>query len=87
MAITKSAKKAQRVTARRTVFNLRRKKALKDALKEVGKLVHAKSGKEAEALIPKAYQAIDKAVKGHVIAKNAGARVKAGLVKRIRAIV
>ena len=85
MAITTSAKKAQRVAERRTVFNARRKKALKDALKEAGKLVHAKKGKEAEAVLPSVFKAIDKAVKGKIIEKNTGARMKSRLVKNIRA--
>jgi small subunit ribosomal protein S20 len=86
MAITKSAKKAQRVAERRTVYNLRRKKALKDILKQAGKLVSAKKGKEAESLMPQVSAAVDKAVKGRVLAKNAAARIKSKLTKRIRAI-
>ena len=86
MAITKSAKKAQRVAERRGVFNARRKKTLKDTIKEAGRLVTGKKAKEAEALLPKAFAAIDKAVKGNVLSKNAGARMKSTLVKRVRSI-
>ena len=86
MAITKSAKKAHRSAGRRRVFNLRRKKTMKDVVKDVNQLVGSKKGSEALAMLPKMYQAVDKAVKGGVIKANAAARIKSRLSKRLRAI-
>lgn len=86
MAITKSAKKANRAAKRRAVFNARRKKAMKDSVKEASKLIAGKKGKEAEALLPKVYKAVDKAAKRGVIKANAAARIKSKLTKRIRAV-
>lgn len=86
MAITKSAKKAQRASERRRVFNSRRKKTMKDFVKQAGQRIAAKMPEEAIALLPKVYQAVDKAVKRGVIKANAAARIKSRLMKRIRAI-
>ena len=86
MANTSSAKKAERVAKRRRVFNLRRSKAMKDVVKEVGKLITNKKTKEALALVPKLYKAIDKAAKNNTITKNKGARMKSRIMKRLAAI-
>ncbi len=53
-------------------------------LKEIKILIETKKTKEAEALIPKAYKALDKAAKTGVIKKNAAARKKSRLMKLIR---
>lgn len=86
MAITSSAKKAQRSSLKRRVFNARRKKDMKDVLKEVSQLVLGKKGKEAIALIPKVYEKVDKAVKRGVIKANAAARIKSRVSKGIKAL-
>jgi len=83
MPITKSAKKALRGSERKRVFNLRRKRAMKDAIKEITKLISAKDKKGAEAKLPEAYKAIDKAAKRGVIKKNTAARKKSRLSKMI----
>jgi small subunit ribosomal protein S20 len=83
MAITKSAKKAIRSSARKAVFNVRRKRAMKDALKEARGLKGESREASAEAL-KKAYQAIDKALKRGIIKKNAAARRKARLAKFLK---
>ena len=70
MANTSSAKKAQRVAKRRRVFNARRKKVMKDVVKEVGKLIAAKKAADAAKVVPQLYQAIDKAAKNNTISKN-----------------
>lgn len=70
----KSAQKAVRSSARKRVFNLRRKSAMKAAVKDV-------DVKDVKTLSV-AYQAIDKAVKGGVIKKNTAARMKAKAAKR-----
>ncbi|KKW38987.1 30S ribosomal protein S20 [Candidatus Kaiserbacteria bacterium RIFCSPLOWO2_02_FULL_54_13] len=83
MAITSSAKKAIRSSARKRVFNLRRKDALRDTAKELLKLLAAKDVKGAEKLLPSAYKAIDKACKTGVIKKNTAARKKSRLARHI----
>ncbi|TSC87026.1 MAG: 30S ribosomal protein S20 [Parcubacteria group bacterium Gr01-1014_8] len=86
MAITSSAKKAQRSSLKRRVFNARRKKAMKDVVKDVAQLVSKKDLKEIALLLPKVYQNIDKAAKRGVIKANAAARIKSRLSKRIAAL-
>lgn len=78
MPITRSAKEAIRNSARRRVFNDRRRAAMKTLTKE------AKVAPSPENLA-KAYQAIDKAVKRGVIKSNAGARKKAQVAKALSA--
>lgn len=77
----RSALKAVRVAGRRRVMNLRRSKAVKDIKKQFQKLVISKG--DAAAMLPKAYQAIDKAVKIGVLKKNTAARMKSGLAKKL----
>jgi small subunit ribosomal protein S20 len=86
MANTTSAKKAQRVAEKRRVFNARRKKAMKDAVKAVQKLVAAKQGAEAAKALPTLYKAIDKAAKGGTIKANTAARMKSRISKRVGAL-
>jgi len=83
MAITKSAKKAQRASLKKRVFNLRRKRVLTTTTKEVKKLVAAGSTKEASVSLSAAYKAIDKAAKRGVIKKNTASRKKSRLAKSI----
>lgn len=87
MANTSSAKKAERAAKRRRIFNERRKKAMKDVVKNIAKLISAKQSKEAEAKLPALYKALDKAAKGGTIKKSAAARMKSRISRRIRAIV
>jgi len=84
MAITKSAKKAIRSSARKHVFNLRRKSALYDATKAITKALAAKDAKSAEKLLPAAYKAIDKACKRGVIKANTASRKKSRLAVAIK---
>jgi len=83
MAITKSAKKAIRVDARKRVFNLRRARAMKDTVKEVRDLAGTGEAKDAQGKLSMAYKAIDKAAKRGVIKKNTASRKK----KRLAALV
>ncbi|MBI2045969.1 MAG: 30S ribosomal protein S20 [Parcubacteria group bacterium] len=83
MPITASAKKALRSSARKKVFNDRRKRTAKEAVKNLEQFFVSKNKKEAEALLPQAYQAIDKAAKRGVIKKNTAARKKSRLARRI----
>ncbi len=86
MANTSSAKKAQRSAQKRRVFNARRKKAMKDAVKDMGKFVLSKSIKEATATLPKLYKAIDKAAKEGTIKKNTAARMKSRAAHSLRSL-
>lgn len=84
MAITSSAKKAIRASARKHVFNLRRKNTLADATKSLMKALAAKDVAGAEKLLPAAYKAIDKAAKRGVIKSNTADRKKARLASAIK---
>ena len=79
MAKTKNAKKAHRASLRKRIFNVRRKKTIHDTVKD---LANAK-GKDALALLPGLYQALDKAAKHGTITKNKAARMKSRLTKRV----
>lgn len=84
MAITSSAKKAIRSSEKKRIFNARRKAALYKANKAVTQAVAAKDSKKAEASLPAAFKAIDKALKRGVIKKNTAARKKARLAAAIK---
>ena len=84
MAVTQSAKKAHRASLRKRVFNLRRKRAAAEVLREIKKLLAGKKTKEALALVPKAYKALDKAAKRRAIKKGAAARKKSRLMALLR---
>jgi small subunit ribosomal protein S20 len=84
MAITKSAKKAIRSSAKKRVFNIRRKRAVHSTVKEVITHVGKERNDQDEAL-KKAYKAIDKAAKHGTIKKNTAARKKSRLVKKLKA--
>lgn len=86
MANTSSAKKAQRASSRRIVFNARRKKAMKSSIKDMSKLLIGKKTAEALKLLPQLQQALDKAAKNGTIKKNAAARMKSRIAKRLAAI-
>jgi ribosomal protein S20 len=81
MPISASAKKSLRVSHRKRVINDRRRKALKESVKEITKLVKAGKKDEAKKLLPKAYKAIDKANKRGVIQSNTASRKKSSLSK------
>ena len=77
MAITTAAKKAVKTSARRRVFNDRRRRAMKKSIKSIEKLVRDEKISEAKELLPTAYKAIDKAAGRGIIKKNTAARKKA----------
>lgn len=86
MAITKGAKKAIRVQARKRVVNDRRRKAFKSAEKNLRKVIFTGKKAAAEALLSGAYKVIDKAAKRGVIKKNTAARKKSRLARAIKRI-
>lgn len=79
MPITRSAKKALRVSDRKRGVNDRTKKVLKEGVKNIQKLASTKQWKDAKQSLSAAYAAIDKAAKKGVIKKNTAARKKARL--------
>jgi len=83
MAITKSAKRAVRVSERKRVFNVRRKRAVTNTGKAITKALAAKDVAGAAALLPTAYKAIDKAAKRGVIKANTAARKKSRLARAL----
>ncbi len=85
MANTSSAKKAQRAALRKRVFNARRKSAMKDTVKEIGKAITAKSS-DVASMFPKLQKAIDKAVKKGTLHANTAARMKSRIAKRLAAL-
>ena len=84
MAITSSAKKAIRSSAKKHVFNLRRKDTLRDTTKTLMKALVAKDVAGAEKMLPDAYKAIDKAKKRGVIKGNTANRKKSRLAAAIK---
>ena len=86
MAITKSAKKAHRVSLRRRVFNLRRKQAVSEAVKNIKKLIAEKKLADATRMLPLAYKAYDKAAKEHTIRRGAAARKKSQLARLVASV-
>jgi small subunit ribosomal protein S20 len=86
MAITQSAKKAIRQTKRRRARNLVYINAVKKALKEAKGFAAAKKEKEAKAMLPKVYQALDKAAKVGIIKKNHASRHKSRISKLVSKI-
>jgi small subunit ribosomal protein S20 len=81
MPITSSAKKALRASKHKADFNLKRRDAISNIVKKVKKLITAKDIKGAEAMLPTAFKAIDKAWKTNLIHKNTAARKKSRLAK------
>lgn len=86
MANTKSAKKAIRVTSRKTLFNLRTKKAYKKARRDFNKAVVSEDLEKAKEFLSLAYKQIDKAAKKNVIHRNTASRYKSKLAKKLASI-
>jgi small subunit ribosomal protein S20 len=83
MAITESAKKAIRQSAKRNEQNTVYRVRIKKLVKEARSLVLAKKMAEAKKLLPDIYAALDKAAKVGVIKKNNASRRKSRLTKLI----
>jgi len=80
MPITKSAKKAIRVSSRKKAVNDRRKGAMKEVVKKIEKI--SKTDKAAALkMLSSAYAIIDKAAKQGIIKKNNAARKKSRLTR------
>ena len=83
MPITKSAKKAIRVSSRKKSYNDNRKRAMKDVMKKFEKIAKTDK-KEAEKMLSVAYATIDKAAKKGVIKKNNASRKKSRLSRLVK---
>ena len=86
MAITQGAKKAIRQNARKRVFNTRRIRRTRDVIKDIEKLLEAGKADDAQAKLPQAYQALDKAAKMGTLKKNTVSRKKSRLAARIKKV-
>ncbi len=84
MPIIKAQKKSVRQSERRRLFNDRRRRAMREAIKAVKSFISGKDQKGANEALPTAYKAIDKAAKRGVIKGNTAARKKSRLNKAIK---
>lgn len=83
MAITESAKKAIRQSAKRNEQNVVYKDKIKSLVKQARAFVAEKKLADAKKLLPDIYAAFDKAAKVGVIKKNNASRHKSRLTKLI----
>lgn len=81
MPITKSAKKALRVSRRRRVINLRVKHSYKDAVRDVRKTATHVTTEARKNTLSQAYSKLDKAAKKGIVHKNKASRLKSRLAK------
>lgn len=79
MPISRSAKKANRASLRRRIFNLRRKKAVEVAAKAFKK-------QPTPEAFQKVQRTLDKAAKAGTLKKNTAARKKSRLSKLLKKI-
>ncbi len=82
----KSAAKELRKSAKRALRNFKAKKAIKEVVKDSKKLIEAKEKSAAES-VKKAIKLLDKAAAKKIIKKNAAARKKSRLVKKLNQIM
>ncbi len=87
MAITKSARKAIRQSARRRERNFEYRDKVKILLKQVKTLVAQKKMDEANKILPQVYQILDKAAKVGVIKVNNASRKKSRIAQAIGKLV
>lgn len=83
MAHLKQSKKRIRTNEKARIRNLRQRSAMKSAVKQ---LRQAESKDAAKAVLPTAMSRVDKAAKKNVIHRNAAARLKSRMAKRIAAL-
>lgn len=83
MAHTAAARKALRQTKKHTYRNRRVKERLKDLVKRLQGMLAEQKNEEAQALLPKFMQALDKAAKEKIIHRNRANRLKSAWMKRL----
>jgi small subunit ribosomal protein S20 len=86
MPIKKSAKKALRQDAKRAWRNAQVKKRVKDLIKKTQKLIDIKNQGSAKEKMKASIKSIDNAVQKKILKKNAGARKKSRLMKKLNQI-
>jgi len=86
MPITQSAKKALRQSKRKRVLNVKYLVNIRTLTKQLKKFAQENKLAEARALLPKVYQALDKAAKAGVIKKNTAARRLSRLMAKVHAL-
>ena len=84
MPITSSAKKALRGSDKKRIVNIRRKKSIEVAVKNVKKLITTGEKKATATALSAAYKALDKAAKTGLIKKGAADRKKSRLAAAAR---
>jgi small subunit ribosomal protein S20 len=77
-----AAKKSIRADVRKRVFNDRRRRAMRQAIKEYKALV-VENVKDAAEKLPEVFKAIDKAQKRGIIKQNTASRKKSQLSKML----
>lgn len=80
----KSAAKRMRQSQIRRMRNRIRRQQMRTAIKRFRNMLEAKQVAEAREFLPKVYSEIDKKARIGVIHKNAAARYKARLTKRLQ---
>ena len=86
MPIKKSAQKALRQTHKRTAVNQAAKVKIKTLEKKLMREIGQKKKNEAIKMMSQLAQALDKAAKNHIVAKNTAAHKKSHLQKAINKI-
>ena len=79
----KNAKKRVKVIAKQSVTNNEYEASMKNAIKKVERAVANKDKEQATVCLGTAIKRIDKATKNNVISKNACARQKSRLTKKV----
>jgi ribosomal protein S20 len=89
MANLSSSKKAIRVSARRRYINVARDLKVKDSVKDIKKLIGAKSLTKEESMnaMQNLQKQLDKAVKTGFMVKNKANRMKSRLNTKLKAVV
>ena len=82
----KNAKKAVKVNAKGTVENNNYEASMKTAIKNVERAVSSKDKEKATANLKVAIKRIDKAVASGVTTKNASARNKSRLTRKVNSM-
>lgn len=83
MAITRNAKKANRVSTRKRVVNDRRRRTMRETVKTVKISIAKKDVKATKTELSLAFKALDKAAKRGVIKKGTADRKKSRLAKAL----
>jgi len=86
MANTKSAQKAVRKIARRTLVNKSRRSAMRTAVRKVEEAIAAKDSKVAAAALHETESLVARAAQKGILHKNTASRKISRLTKRVKAL-